>query len=64
MNPGKENTVIHRSSEAFLAKINRSLPTAVPRLLYSETTSLKWHFPQENATLHDAREGTCIVEPL
>jgi len=27
-------------------------------LLYLETTVLKWHFPQENATLHDARNGT------
>jgi hypothetical protein len=33
-------------------------PTAVPQLLYPETTSLKWHFPQENATLHDASKGT------
>jgi hypothetical protein len=33
-------------------------PIAVPQLLYPETTALKWHFPQENATLHDARKGT------
>jgi hypothetical protein len=37
---------------------------AVPQLLYSETTALKWHFPQENATLRDARKGTLIMEPL
>jgi hypothetical protein len=33
-------------------------------LLHPETTALKWHFPQENATLLDARDGTLIVEPL
>jgi hypothetical protein len=33
-------------------------------LLYPETNALKWHFPQENATPHDARNGTLIVEPL
>jgi hypothetical protein len=38
--------------------------TAVPQLLYSETTAIKWHFPQENATLHNARKSTLIVEPL
>jgi hypothetical protein len=38
--------------------------TAVPQLLYPKTTALKWHFPQENATLHDARKGTLILEPL
>jgi hypothetical protein len=31
---------------------------AVPQLLYPETTALKWHFPQENVTLHDAGKGT------
>jgi len=31
--------------------------TAVPQLLYSEITALKWHFPQENATLHDIGKG-------
>jgi hypothetical protein len=32
--------------------------TAVSQLLYLEATALQWHFPQENATLHDARKGT------
>jgi hypothetical protein len=31
-------------------------PIAVPQLLYPETIALKWHFSQENATLHDARK--------
>jgi hypothetical protein len=38
--------------------------TAVPQLLYPETTAAEWLFPQEKATLHDAGEGTLIVEPL
>jgi len=32
--------------------------TAVPQLLYPETTALKRHFSQENATLNGARKGT------
>ncbi|MGD0903535.1 MAG: hypothetical protein ABR924_11405 [Terracidiphilus sp.] len=32
--------------------------TAVPQLLHPETTALKWHFPQENATLLNAGKGT------
>jgi hypothetical protein len=28
------------------------------RVAVSEAASLKWHFPQENATLPDAKEGT------
>ena len=28
--------------------------TAVPQLLYPEPAAIKWHFPQENATLPDA----------
>jgi hypothetical protein len=39
-------------------------PTAVPQLLYPETTAAEWLFPQEKATLHDAGESTLIVEPL
>jgi hypothetical protein len=35
-----------------------SAPTAVPQLMYPETTALKWHIPQENAALHDAGKGT------
>jgi hypothetical protein len=31
---------------------------AVPQLLNLETNALKWHFPQENATLQYARKGT------
>jgi hypothetical protein len=31
---------------------------AVPQLLHPETTALKWHFPQENATLLNAGKGT------
>jgi hypothetical protein len=31
---------------------------AVSQLPYPETTVLKWHFPQENATRHDAAEDT------
>jgi len=27
-------------------------------LLYHESTSLEWHFRQENATLRDTRKGT------
>jgi hypothetical protein len=37
---------------------------AVPQLLYPGTTDLKWHFPQENDTLHTVCKGTLIVEPL
>jgi hypothetical protein len=36
----------------------RGAATAVPQLLYPETTVLKWHFPQGNATLHEAGKGT------
>ena len=38
--------------------------TAVPQLLYPETTAAKWLFPQEKATLHGAGKDTLIVEPL
>jgi hypothetical protein len=38
--------------------------TAVPQLLYPETTAAKWLFPQEKATLHGAEKDTLIVEPL
>jgi hypothetical protein len=36
----------------------------VPQLLYIEATAAEWLFPQEKATLLDAREGTYFVEPL
>jgi hypothetical protein len=38
--------------------------TAVPQLLYPETTAAKWLFPQEKATSHGAGKDTLIVEPL
>jgi hypothetical protein len=38
--------------------------TAVPQLLYPETTTAKWLFPQEKATSHGAGKDTLIVEPL
>jgi hypothetical protein len=40
------------------------MTTAVPQLLYPEAATAEWVFPQEKLTLHDARKGTRIVEPL
>jgi hypothetical protein len=36
----------------------------VPEWLYPRSITLKWHFSQENATLHDASKGTGILEPV
>jgi hypothetical protein len=33
-------------------------------LLHPETTVIKWHFPQENATLHNDRKGTLLWNRL
>jgi len=38
--------------------------TAVPQLLHTGSTALKWHFPKENATCYGASQDICIVEPL
>jgi hypothetical protein len=35
-----------------------SKATAVLQLLYTESTTAEWLFPQEKATLHNAGEGT------
>jgi len=32
--------------------------TAVSELLYPGSMTAEWHFPQENATLHDPQKGT------
>ncbi|MGD0901306.1 MAG: hypothetical protein ABR924_00065 [Terracidiphilus sp.] len=42
----------------FEALESGGLVTAVPQLLHPETTALKCHFPQENATLLNAGKGT------
>jgi hypothetical protein len=42
----------------FEAFESGGLVTAVPQLVHLETTALKWHFPQENATLLNAGKGT------
>jgi hypothetical protein len=31
---------------------------AAPQLLYRETTTLKWLFPQEKATFHETKKDT------
>jgi hypothetical protein len=33
-------------------------------LLYPETMTAKWHLPQSNATLHNSKNGTRILQPL
>jgi hypothetical protein len=40
-------------AEAPLFSCNRPQSIAVPQLLYPETTTLKWLFPQGKATFHD-----------
>jgi hypothetical protein len=45
-------------------KVAEAAATAVPQLPYSEATIAEWLFPQEKATLLDARKGTYFVEPL
>src|SRR5271166_445242 len=56
-------TVLAHGSLRCSAAGNRR-PTAVPQLLLPDANGPKWHFPQENSTLHDARKGYLIVESL
>ncbi|MGB6687705.1 MAG: type II toxin-antitoxin system RelE/ParE family toxin [Terracidiphilus sp.] len=41
-----------------IAKRIKEAATAAPQLLYPESTTFKWLFPQGKATIHDAKQDT------